>query len=107
MELKRVIPPLPTNLILLFVIIIMSSNNNAVIKVGIIGTGIFAYRHLRAYQAVGQFEVVACANRSLEKAQKFAKEASKPSTPFLHHTLTQIHTHTLSLFFSFILGRDS
>jgi predicted homoserine dehydrogenase-like protein len=77
---------------------IMSNNNSTVIKVGIIGTGIFAYRHLRAYQAVGQFQIVACANRSLEKAQKFAKEASKPPPPFLHHTLTHTHTHSLSLF---------
>ncbi|CAO3633239.1 unnamed protein product [Cunninghamella blakesleeana] len=51
------------------------------IKVGIIGTGIFAYRHLRAYTAVGsdKFQVVACCNRSKEKAEKFAKEAGIPA----------------------------
>ncbi|KAI9310164.1 hypothetical protein BX666DRAFT_2010886 [Dichotomocladium elegans] len=47
------------------------------IRVGIIGTGIFAYRHLRAYRALGEdkFKIVACANRSRDKAEKFAKEA--------------------------------
>lgn len=46
------------------------------IKVGIIGTGIFAYRHHRAYQAVGndKFQIVACSNRSKDKALAFAKE---------------------------------
>ncbi|KAI8068270.1 hypothetical protein BC940DRAFT_273217 [Gongronella butleri] len=49
----------------------------APIRVGIVGTGIFAYRHLRAYRAVGadKFVVVACANRSKDKALKFAQEA--------------------------------
>lgn len=48
------------------------------IRIGIIGTGIFAYRHHRAYQAVGgdKFQIVACANRSKEKALAFAKEVS-------------------------------
>ncbi|KAI8089243.1 uncharacterized protein BX664DRAFT_332514 [Halteromyces radiatus] len=52
------------------------------IKVGIIGTGIFAYRHLRAYLTNGQdkFQIVACANRSREKAEKFAKEAGIPES---------------------------
>ncbi|KAI9279005.1 hypothetical protein BDA99DRAFT_554597 [Phascolomyces articulosus] len=55
----------------------MSSASQQPIRVGIIGTGIFAYRHLRAYEAVGKdkFLVVACANRSRDKAEKFAKEA--------------------------------
>lgn len=49
------------------------------IKVGIIGTGIFAYRHHRAYKAVGddKFEIVACANRSKEKALAFAREVTR------------------------------
>ncbi|ORZ05455.1 hypothetical protein BCR42DRAFT_361808 [Absidia repens] len=57
-------------------------SNTQPIKVGIVGTGIFAYRHLRAYLAVGQdkFQIVACANRSLEKAEKFAKEAGIPAS---------------------------
>lgn len=48
------------------------------IKVGIIGTGIFAFRHLRAYAAIGsdKFQIVACCNRSRDKAEKFAKEVS-------------------------------
>ncbi|KAI9030169.1 hypothetical protein CLU79DRAFT_802665 [Phycomyces nitens] len=52
------------------------------IKVGIIGTGIFAYRHLKAYRALGQdkFQIVACCNRSKEKAVKFAKEAGIPES---------------------------
>ncbi|KAI8149711.1 hypothetical protein BJV82DRAFT_589019 [Fennellomyces sp. T-0311] len=52
------------------------------IRVGIIGTGIFAYRHLRAYNAVGadKFQIVACANRSRDKAEKFAKEAGIPES---------------------------
>ncbi|KAI8328202.1 hypothetical protein BC941DRAFT_463989 [Chlamydoabsidia padenii] len=60
----------------------MSNNTDKVIRVGIIGTGIFAYRHLRAYHTVGQhkFQIVACANRSMEKAQKFAKEAGIPNS---------------------------
>ncbi|KAI9306805.1 hypothetical protein BJ944DRAFT_262930 [Cunninghamella echinulata] len=51
------------------------------IKVGIIGTGIFAFRHLRAYTAIGsdKFQIVACCNRSRDKAEKFAKEAGIPS----------------------------
>ncbi|KAG1057827.1 hypothetical protein G6F43_000355 [Rhizopus delemar] len=50
------------------------------IKVGIIGTGIFAYRHYRAYQAVGndKFQIVACSNRSKDKALAFAKEVGIP-----------------------------
>ncbi|KAG2193031.1 hypothetical protein INT46_000004 [Mucor plumbeus] len=46
------------------------------IRIGIIGTGIFAHRHNRAYQAVGneKFQLVACANRSKDKALAFAKE---------------------------------
>jgi predicted dehydrogenase len=49
------------------------------IRIGIIGTGIFAHRHHRAYQAVGnnKFQIVACANRSQEKALAFAKEVKK------------------------------
>lgn len=49
------------------------------IRIGIIGTGIFAHRHNRAYQAVGnnKFEIVACANRSKDKALAFAKEVSE------------------------------
>ncbi|CAO3675801.1 unnamed protein product [Rhizopus stolonifer] len=52
------------------------------IKVGIIGTGIFAYRHHRAYQAVGneKYQVVACANRSKDKALAFAKEVGIPES---------------------------
>ncbi|KAI9498111.1 hypothetical protein BDB00DRAFT_913853 [Zychaea mexicana] len=58
------------------------STNQQPIRVGIIGTGIFAYRHLRAYNAVGQdkFQIVACANRSRDKAEKFAKEAGIPES---------------------------
>lgn len=54
------------------------------IRVGIVGTGIFAQRHLRAYRAVGQhrFEIVACCNRTRSKAEAFAKDVSK-------RTLTQ------------------
>ena len=46
------------------------------LKVGIIGTGIFARRHYKAYESVGKdkFEIVACANRSKDKALDFAKE---------------------------------
>lgn len=49
------------------------------IRIGIIGTGIFAHRHNRAYQAVGdkKFEIVACANRSKDKALAFAKEVRR------------------------------
>lgn len=49
------------------------------IRIGVIGTGIFAHRHNRAYQAVGgkKFEIVACANRSKDKALAFAKEVKK------------------------------
>ncbi|KAI9260171.1 hypothetical protein BY458DRAFT_440207 [Sporodiniella umbellata] len=52
------------------------------IKVGIIGTGIFAYRHHRAYKAVGddKYEIVACANRSKDKALAFAKEVGIPES---------------------------
>ncbi|KAI7873326.1 uncharacterized protein EV154DRAFT_430921 [Mucor mucedo] len=52
------------------------------IKIGIIGTGIFAHRHNRAYQAVGgkKFEIVACANRSKDKALAFAKEVGIPES---------------------------
>lgn len=48
------------------------------IRIGIIGTGIFAHRHNRAYQAVGdqKFKIVACANRSKDKALDFAKEVN-------------------------------
>ncbi|KAG2224280.1 hypothetical protein INT45_012848 [Circinella minor] len=58
------------------------SANQQPIRVGIIGTGIFAYRHLRAYNAVGKdkFQVVACANRSRDKAVKFAEEAGIPES---------------------------
>lgn len=54
----------------------MSSSPVKPIQVGILGTGIFAYRHLRAYRALGEdkFKIVACANRSREKAEKFAQE---------------------------------
>ena len=49
----------------------------APIKIAIIGTGIFAYRHLKAFRTIGnKFEIVACCNRSREKAEKFAKEVS-------------------------------
>ncbi|KAI7902055.1 uncharacterized protein BX663DRAFT_511618 [Cokeromyces recurvatus] len=50
--------------------------SNQPIRIGIIGTGIFAHRHHRAYQSVGndKFQIVACANRSKEKALAFAKE---------------------------------
>ncbi|ORX51654.1 NAD(P)-binding protein [Hesseltinella vesiculosa] len=50
------------------------------IRVGIIGTGIFAYRHMRAYRHLGadKFVIVACSNRSREKAEKFAQEAGIP-----------------------------
>ncbi|CAO3647797.1 unnamed protein product [Mucor hiemalis] len=52
------------------------------IRIGIIGTGIFAHRHNRAYQAVGnnKFEIVACANRSKDKALAFAKEVGIPES---------------------------
>ncbi|KAI8373930.1 hypothetical protein EDC96DRAFT_497991 [Choanephora cucurbitarum] len=52
------------------------------LKVGIIGTGIFARRHYKAYESVGKdkFEVVACANRSKDKALDFAKEAGIPES---------------------------
>ncbi|KAI8977636.1 hypothetical protein BDF20DRAFT_821374 [Mycotypha africana] len=52
------------------------------IKIGIIGTGIFAHRHHRAYQAVGKdkFEIVACCNRSKDKALAFAKELGIPES---------------------------
>ena len=49
----------------------------APVKIAIIGTGIFAYRHLKAFRAIGnKYEIVACCNRSREKAEKFAKEVS-------------------------------
>ncbi|KAI8636450.1 hypothetical protein BD408DRAFT_426115 [Parasitella parasitica] len=50
--------------------------SNQPIRIGIIGTGIFAHRHNRAYQVVGndKFQLVACANRSKDKALTFAKE---------------------------------
>lgn len=53
-----------------------TSQQQQPIRIGIIGTGIFAYRHLRAYRAVGQdkIQIVACANRSRDKAVKFAQE---------------------------------
>lgn len=49
------------------------------VRIGIIGTGVFAYRHMRAYKAVGEdkFKIVACANRSRDKAEKFAKEVGQ------------------------------
>ncbi|KAI7874821.1 NAD(P)-binding protein [Lichtheimia hyalospora FSU 10163] len=59
-----------------------TSSQQQPIRIGIIGTGIFAYRHLRAYRAVGQdkFQIVACANRSRDKAVKFAQEAGIPES---------------------------
>jgi UDP-N-acetyl-2-amino-2-deoxyglucuronate dehydrogenase len=50
--------------------------DNKPIRIGIIGTGIFAHRHHRAFKAVGsdKFQIVACANRSRDKALAFAKE---------------------------------
>jgi UDP-N-acetyl-2-amino-2-deoxyglucuronate dehydrogenase len=49
----------------------------APVKIAIIGTGIFAYRHLKAFRAIGnKYDIVACCNRSREKAEKFAKEVS-------------------------------
>ncbi|KAG2180201.1 hypothetical protein INT43_003990 [Umbelopsis isabellina] len=51
----------------------------APVKIAIIGTGIFAYRHLKAFRAIGdKYQIVACCNRSREKAEKFAKEAGIP-----------------------------
>ncbi|KAI7862628.1 hypothetical protein BDF14DRAFT_1735765 [Spinellus fusiger] len=52
------------------------------IKVGIIGTGIFAYRHLEAYRKIGgdKFQIVACCNRSKDKAIKFAAEVGIPES---------------------------
>lgn len=48
------------------------------IRIGIIGTGIFAHRHHKAYRTVGpeKYQIVACANRSKDKALAFAKEVS-------------------------------
>lgn len=53
--------------------------SNQPIRIGIIGTGIFAHRHNRAYQAVGneKFQLVACANRSKDKALAFTKEVTR------------------------------
>ncbi|CAO3658926.1 unnamed protein product [Umbelopsis ramanniana] len=53
----------------------------APVKIAIIGTGIFAYRHLKAFRAIGnKYEIVACCNRSREKAEKFAKEVGLPDS---------------------------
>ena len=62
------------------------STSQQPVRVGIIGTGIFAYRHLRAYSAVGsdKFQIVACANRSRDKAEKFAKEVKVDALAILH-----------------------
>ncbi|KAI8997512.1 hypothetical protein BDB01DRAFT_771395 [Pilobolus umbonatus] len=52
------------------------------IRIGIIGTGIFAHRHHRAYQSVGtdKYQLVACANRSMDKAKAFAEEVGIPES---------------------------
>ncbi|BFZ63904.1 hypothetical protein YB2330_005041 [Saitoella coloradoensis] len=52
------------------------------LRVGIIGTGIFASkRHLPAYQKLpSEYKVVACANRTVSKAELFAEKANIPST---------------------------
>ncbi|RCH98627.1 hypothetical protein CU098_010914 [Rhizopus stolonifer] len=51
------------------------------LRVGIVGTGIFAYRHHRAYKAIGnKYKIVACSNRSKEKALAFAKEVGIPES---------------------------
>ena len=75
------------------------SANQQPIRVGIIGTGIFAYRHLRAYNAVGKdkFQVVACANRSRDKAVKFAEEVllihiSHDNAFIVHLALNNLNT---------------
>ncbi|KAI8393702.1 uncharacterized protein BYT42DRAFT_619855 [Radiomyces spectabilis] len=75
------------------------SNTQQPIKVGIIGTGIFAYRHLRAYQALGaeKYQLVACANRSRDKAVKFAAEAGIPESAIYSDPLELINDPNVEL----------
>ncbi|GAA5806610.1 hypothetical protein HPULCUR_012150 [Helicostylum pulchrum] len=63
------------------------------IRIGIIGTGLFAHRHNRAYQAVGdnKFKIVACANRSKDKAIAFAKEVGIPESAVYTNSMDLIN----------------
>lgn len=76
-----------------------TSQQQQPIRIGIIGTGIFAYRHLRAYRAVGQdkFQIVACANRSRDKAEKFAQEVRVMSTIGCSWRLKHIYSRQVFL----------
>ncbi|KAK9456350.1 hypothetical protein V1511DRAFT_497255 [Dipodascopsis uninucleata] len=54
-------------------------SSKSLIRVGILGTGIFANEsHLPAIESVKDLELVACANRSKDKAVEFAARAAIP-----------------------------
>lgn len=65
--------------------------NQKPLNVAIIGTGIFARRHLKAFEKLpDKYNLVACSNRSQDKAEKFAEAVSSavilsplPLEPFL------------------------
>ncbi|KAK9463539.1 uncharacterized protein V1516DRAFT_668037 [Lipomyces oligophaga] len=59
--------------------------------IGLIGTGIFARnRHAPAISAVADLKLVACANRTLEKALKFASETANIESTKVYTTLDEL-----------------